>query len=89
MTSRSRGQTETPGWAARFDSEVAKATSQHDGDALATMVGTDDGRMAHPSLDHYLPLLYAVGAAGGEGSVRFPIEGFDYASLSMRSVVFG
>jgi 4,5-DOPA dioxygenase extradiol len=89
MTSRARGETATPGWASRFDTAVEKATSQHDGDTLAKIIATDDGRMSHPSLDHYLPLLYAVGAAGREGAVKYPIDGFDYGSLSMRSVVIG
>jgi 4,5-DOPA dioxygenase extradiol len=40
-------------------------------------------------LDHYLPLLYAVGAAAPQDRVRFPITGFDFSSLSMRSVLFG
>jgi aromatic ring-opening dioxygenase catalytic subunit (LigB family) len=37
---------------------------------------------------HYLPLLYAAGAAGDD-AVSFPIEGFDLGSISMRSVIFG
>ncbi len=84
-----RGDLTTPDWATRFDSEAARAIEQHDGDALAAMVATDDGRMAHPTLDHYLPLLYAAGASGREDAVRFPITGFDMSSLSMRAVLFG
>jgi 4,5-DOPA dioxygenase extradiol len=87
--SSQRGDLSTPDWASRFDSEVARAVEQHDGDALATMVETEDGRMAHPTLDHYLPILYAIGAAGREDAVRFPITGFDLGSLSMRAVIFG
>jgi len=55
----------------------------------ARAVESDAGRMVHPTLDHYLPLLYAVGAAGPHDSVRFPIVGFDLSSLSMRSVLLG
>jgi 4,5-DOPA dioxygenase extradiol len=36
-----------------------------------------------------VPLLYAAGASTQNDAVRFPIQGFDMASLSMRSVVFG
>jgi 4,5-DOPA dioxygenase extradiol len=81
--------TSTPGWAESFDRDVSRALSQHDTAFLARVVGTDAGRMSHPTLDHYLPLLYAAGAAGGGGSVEFPISGFDLGSLSMRSVLFG
>jgi 4,5-DOPA dioxygenase extradiol len=45
--------------------------------------------MSHPTLDHYLPPLYAVGAADPADRVRFPITGFDLSSLSMRAVLFG
>jgi 4,5-DOPA dioxygenase extradiol len=45
--------------------------------------------MAHPTYDHYLPLLYVVGASGAGDTVRFPITGFDLSSLSMRTIVFG
>src|SRR5262249_20579961 len=74
----------TPSWAASFDADVARALEQHDGDALARFPATDAGRMSHPSLDHYLPVIYAAGATTDSDSVRFPIEGFDAGSLSMR-----
>src|SRR5204863_64647 len=40
-------------------------------------------------LDHYLPLLYVMGAADATDKVSFPVTGFDLGSLSMRSIVFG
>jgi 4,5-DOPA dioxygenase extradiol len=89
MTSLQRGDTSTPDWASRFDTDVAHAIEQHDGDFLAQIASSDIGRMSHPTLDHYLPLLYAFGAAGAKDAIRFPISGFDAGSLSMRSVVWG
>lgn len=89
FASTSRGDASTPPWASRFDAEVERAASQRDGDLLARLVASEDGRMSHPSLDHYLPLLYAVGAAEGRATVTFPIMGFDLGSLSMRTVLFG
>lgn len=83
------GDVSTPLWASRFDGEVARAAEQHDGEFLARALAGEDGRMAHPSPDHYLPLLYAVGAATARDAVSFPIEGFDLGSLSMRSVLLG
>ncbi|WP_420829594.1 dioxygenase [Nannocystis pusilla] len=47
------------------------------------------GRQNHPSLDHYLPLLYTVGAAGEAEAPRFFNPGFDLGSISMRGVLFG
>jgi 4,5-DOPA dioxygenase extradiol len=43
---------------------------------------------AHPTDDHYLPLLYAVGAAGTD-TPRFFNEEIFAGSVSMRCVVFG
>jgi 4,5-DOPA dioxygenase extradiol len=88
MTSYQQGDETTPDWASSFDADVARAVEQHDGDFLARAVESDAGRMSHPILDHYLPLIYALGAANQRGSVRFPISGFELGSLSMRSVIF-
>ena len=88
MRADQRGDLSTPAWATRFDDEVKMAAAQRDGDRLARLVQSEDGRLSHPTLDHYLPLLYAVGAAGEGGTIGFPIEGFDLGSLSMRSILF-
>ena len=56
---------------------------------LAQIVETADGKLAHPTRDHFIPLLYAAGAALHEATITFPITGFDMGSLSMRAVKFG
>ena len=84
-----RGETETPDWARAFDEEVRAALVRHDGDALVRLADTEEGKLAAPTPDHYLPLLYAAGAASGDEPVRFPVEGFDMASLSMRAAILG
>jgi 4,5-DOPA dioxygenase extradiol len=89
LTRQARGDLSTPAWAVAFDAEVARAAERHDGACLVRVVESEAGRMCHPTLDHYLPLLYAVGAADERDTVRFPITGFDLASLSMRAVLFG
>jgi 4,5-DOPA dioxygenase extradiol len=84
-----RGERSTPAWARDFDAAVARALERADGAALAGALATDEGRMAHPTPDHYLPILYAAGAASASDPVRFPIEGFDLGSLSMRAFMAG
>lgn len=84
-----RGDAGAPDWAQAFDREIAGALSRHDVDALVGALESPGGRLSHPTPDHYLPLLYAAGASGPEDQVRFPIEGFDMSSLSMRSVILG
>ncbi len=66
---------------------MARALEQHDPGALARLIEAPEGRKAHPTPEHYLPLLYAAGAAGDD-PVSFPIIGFDLGSLSMRAVIF-
>ena len=83
------GDLTTPDWSSSFDARVAEAVSGHDADTLVSLPGTRDGKMAHPTLDHYLPLLYAAGASNPGEAVHFPITGFDLGSLSMRSVLIG
>jgi len=82
------GTAGTPDWAQRFDAAVAETVTQQDTNRLVRLVADDDGPTAHPTLDHWLPLLYAVGASDRDDAVSFPIDGFDLGSLSMRSVVF-
>ena len=47
-----------------------------------------EARTAHPSADHFLPLLVALGA-GGPGPGRTLHRGFAYGSLSMAAFAFG
>lgn len=85
-----QGNTETPPWASRFDRDVSVALQQRDTKKLAALwPDTDDGRMAHPSPDHFFPLLFAYGASLDNDKVTFTSETFDYGSLSMRNVIFG
>ena len=79
----------TPAWAARFDEVVTKAFDAVDPDALARAAATDDGRMAHPTPDHFWPMLYPLAAAAPGERVAYPITGFSAGSLSMRAVTIG
>ncbi len=83
------GDRATPEWAHAFDEGIGKALTAHDAEHLARALDGEAGRLAHPTPDHYLPLLYAAGAGGPDDPVRFPVTGFDMASLSMRSAIFG
>jgi 4,5-DOPA dioxygenase extradiol len=86
----SSGNPTTPDWAQRFDATASEIARQHDAEALLGLwPGSEDGRLCHPTGDHYLPFVYAFGAADARDDVRFPIEGFDGGSLSMRAILFG
>ena len=87
--SMATGATETPGWARRFDEAAGAALERHDDAWLAGALRTEDGRRSHPTPDHWLPVLYAAGAAAPGEPVRFPVTGFDLSSLSMRTAIIG
>lgn len=82
-----KGDPHTPDWSAKFDSEIATAIEQQDKAHLAQILQTEHGRMSHPTLDHYLPLLYCVGATSEGDNPTWLVEGFDHG-LSMRSVLW-
>jgi 4,5-DOPA dioxygenase extradiol len=83
------GSTETPEWAKRFDDRLAEVLVQRDTAALlSSWPDTEDGRLAHPTPDHWLPLIYVYAATDERDRARFPMEGFDLGSLSMRNAVF-
>ncbi|WP_313916201.1 4,5-DOPA dioxygenase extradiol [Tahibacter sp.] len=83
------GDRATPDWAARFDRAVETAVLGVDraGGVIAAAQNAD-AAMAHPTPEHFLPLLYAAAASAPDDRVDFPVTGFDMGSLSMRSVRF-
>lgn len=76
------------GWAAEFDGWVAGRISAGDVDALSSFAGAPDPRRAHPTLEHYAPVVACAAAAGGDGS-SYPVTGFEHANLSLRCVRWG
>jgi 4,5-DOPA dioxygenase extradiol len=89
FTNMRQGRSDTPLWAAEFDQLIARALADRDEGRLARALENDVGRAAHPTPEHYLPLLYTFGASLHGDALDFPITGFDAGSLSMRSVRFG
>ena len=82
--------TATPDWALRFDEAAKQATLQHDTKSIVELCdSSDDGRLAHPTPDHWLPLIYVIALTDERDPVRFPTEGFDLGSLSMRNILWG
>src|SRR5699024_8365712 len=83
------GETDTPDWAQQYDATVKAALEQRDtAKILSLWPESGVGRLAHPTPDHWLPLIYATAAAGDAHDIQFPTEGFDLGSMSMRNVLF-
>lgn len=76
-------------WAQAFDDAVALAIQSGDQAALQDYENLPGCALAHPSDEHFLPLLYAAGAAEAGEPVSFFNTGFQAASISMRSVLWG
>lgn len=84
------GLPQTLDWARRFDAQVKDILTQRDTDALVSLwPDLGEARRVHLTPDHWLPLIYACGATDCDDEVRFPNEGFDWGSFSMRNAVFG
>jgi 4,5-DOPA dioxygenase extradiol len=73
-------------WASDFDAYVKDALARADVDALADFARAPGAALAHPRTEHFAPLLVAAGAAGGSFDVDTFVDGFEYGTLSRRSV---
>lgn len=82
------GDLQSPSWAADFDRRTRQALESRDRSGLQALLDSDQGRLAHPSPDHWFPLLVAYGASRDSDRLTFPVEGFDLGSLSMRSCLW-
>jgi len=73
-------------WARRFD-EQARQHMVTDPSAVARLDGHGDFRLAVPTPDHFIPLLYLAGLAGraGDRPAEVLVDGYAYGSLSMTA----
>ena len=77
-------------WANAFDFQVMELVKHGRLDGLAQFQQWGPAaQLAHPTHEHYLPLLYAAGAVEPGEEVRFFNTGFQAASISMRSMLWG
>lgn len=78
-------------WAVEFDAKVKAAVNDHDAMALAEPQNWGEALLgaAHPTVEHYLPLLYCMGSTDERDAISYPYEGFDFGSISMRMILFG
>ncbi|EGI78493.1 4,5-DOPA-extradiol-dioxygenase [Hylemonella gracilis] len=77
-------------WARAFDAEIARRIEVGELAALANFQQLGDvARLSQPTHEHFLPLLYAAGAADARlDQVEFFNAGIQMASISMRSVIW-
>lgn len=76
-------------WTIEFDRVTAEHIVQGRLDALEDFQNLGQvAQMAHPTYDHYLPLLYAAGAVHAGEAPQFFNAKFQGASIAMRSVIW-
>jgi 4,5-DOPA dioxygenase extradiol len=77
-------------WAVEFDDLVKTRLDVRDFQALVNYQSFGAiSRMAHPTEEHYLPMLYALGLAEEKDDIKYIFEGFQFGSASMRSFQIG
>jgi 4,5-DOPA dioxygenase extradiol len=77
-------------WALRFERTVRERLSAGDHATLIDYPALrDDALLSVPTPEHYLPLLYVLGASFPAEPVTFPTDGIDGGSISMLAVRFG
>jgi 4,5-DOPA dioxygenase extradiol len=77
-------------WAVEFDEKIKAMIEDHNHQGIVEYekIGAS-AKMAVPTPDHYLPLIYTIALQGKNESVKFFNEKTDLGSISMRSFVTG
>jgi 4,5-DOPA dioxygenase extradiol len=77
-------------WALRFEAMARGLMLQGDHQSLVDYESLGaDAALSVPTPEHYLPLLYVLGACHEGDALTFPVEGMDGGSISMLSVQIG
>jgi 4,5-DOPA dioxygenase extradiol len=74
------------GWAVKFDEYVKQCLISRNHQGLINYLDFGkEAAYAVPTLDHYLPMIYAIGLQKKEDKLIFIHEGFQNGSVSMRA----
>jgi 4,5-DOPA dioxygenase extradiol len=77
-------------WAIEFDEWLKKKISERDfGAVLNDFHRSTAGTLSVPTLDHYYPLHYILGAADDRDELKFEYEEVQNGSISIRSFRLG
>jgi 4,5-DOPA dioxygenase extradiol len=77
-------------WATRFNDEVRACLSRREhGPLVGYEAQGDAARMAVPTPEHYLPLLYVIGAQRDDEALTILTDGIELGSISMLAFAVG
>ena len=83
------GDTKPYDWAIVFDHVVKISIEENNPENLISYEKLGSiANLAHPTNDHYIPLIYALGLRDKKDDFLFFNDSFDMGSMSMRSVLF-
>lgn len=76
-------------WAMEFDSWLSHKIENKDFKGIARFEGIDPKivKLAHPTLEHFIPVLYTLGASEMNEKIKTPITGFQESAISMKSLI--
>jgi 4,5-DOPA dioxygenase extradiol len=76
-------------WAVRFEMTARELMQNGNFEPLINYETLGrDALLSIPTPDHYIPLLYILGAARPNDTLSFPVEGVDGGSISMLAISF-
>jgi len=75
-------------WAAEFDGIMEQHLSNHNHKGVVDFLKLGElARLAHPTHDHFLPLIYSIGLQTENDEISYFNDTFDFGTISMRSVL--
>jgi len=77
-------------WAIEFDDWIRAKLQSRDFDSIINGFNKSEaGKLSVPTSEHFLPLLYILGASYEEDKLKFEFQGIQNGSISMLTVRFG
>jgi 4,5-DOPA dioxygenase extradiol len=76
-------------WNVSFDRHVRAALERRDAQALCEYAAREDGRLAVPTPEHYLPLLYPAAMRSDDEDLTTIVDGYESGAISMYAFSVG
>ncbi|MCW5924117.1 MAG: hypothetical protein KIS77_17475 [Saprospiraceae bacterium] len=84
------GDTRPYDWAVEFDNWAKEKIASRDFQTLVTYEKAGEvGKLAVPTTDHYIPMLYSLGLAGEKEEIKQTYEEVTLGGISMRTFQVG